>query len=227
MSQPSTKWMTTFADLLSLLLTFFILLFAMSEIKKEEWEELTASLKGRLNPADIIVSQDITDVPPSPRIDVKSALNLTYVYNLLQKQLGDVVGKDVTLVQEDGRILVQLSSDASFKSSSAEFSSKGLPVIRVVASAVAKLSNKIEVLGHTDPRPINTRDYPSNWELSVARAYAVAQEIRGAGYPKPVDVYGMASGRYDSSDKAQGLSEKARFRLARRVDIVIMKSEEW
>lgn len=223
---PSNKWMTTFADLLSLMLTFFILLFSMSEVKRQEWEELTSSLKGRLNPDAAALQMDTPDAPSPPRIDLVDALSLSYLKQVLEGKLTEMLGEEVRVAHEGDQLRIKLSSDALFRPSSSAFSIDGMPLVRVVANAVSKLPNRVTILGHTDPRPIQTKEYPSNWELSMSRAYAVAMLLRNAGYDKPLNVYGMASGQYDTIDTASYPKESTRFRLARRIDIVIMEYEE-
>lgn len=221
----SNSWMISFADLLSLMLTFFILLFAMSDIRVKEWHELTTSLNDKLNPGRVMIRFEEEQRPTQPLIKIDRGLNLSYVHNLLKEQLMTRYDKHITLTQKDDRIIVSLKSTALFKAGDAAFSSNGLPIVKGVSDAVAKLSNKLEVHGHTDPRPISTKRYPSNWELSLARSDAVARLINAAGYGQTIDTLGMAASRYNITDTDK--SDATRMALARRVDIVIRETENF
>jgi len=90
----------------------------------------------------------------------------------------------------------------------------------VLGGVLRNIGNRIGVQGHTDPRPLSGRGkYASNWELSLARAGAVANELKKSGYTDYINIYGFAASRYDQLPKL--LDEEARFSMARRVDIVI------
>ncbi len=219
-------WMLSFADLLSLMLTFFILLFAMSEIRMKEWHEVTTSLQDKLNPGHVVMRFEEEQPKAQPVVPTeRSSLNLSYVLQLLEEKLGTRFGNNVVIEQFDDRIVVTLKNNSLFQAGDATFSKDGLPIVKEVSNAVAKLSNKIEVNGHTDPRPISTQTYPSNWELSLARADAVARLIKGAGYERPIETLGMAASRYNTSHADK--KEDARMALARRVDIIIRETKDF
>jgi chemotaxis protein MotB len=84
----------------------------------------------------------------------------------------------------------------------------------------------MELVGHADPRPVEAVKgslYESNWDLSLARAVAVAAALDKVGYNQPVAVRGASSGRYED---LQGIvDEKQRLDLSRRVDIDIMNHD--
>ena len=219
-TQPSS-WMISFADLLSLMLTFFILLFAMSEIRMKEWHEVTSSLQGKLNPGHVAIRFEEEVAEVQPMVEAQRSLNLSYVHRLLEEKLGDRFGKNIIISEWDDRVVLTMKSKALFQPGDASFSQGGLPMVKAVSNAVAKLSNKIEVNGHSDPRPISNKRYPSNWELSLARADAVARLISASGYEKPIEALGMGASRYKVSggDTQQSLAQ------ARRVDIIIRESK--
>ncbi len=221
----SNAWMISFADLLSLMLTFFILMFSMSEVRNKEWHELTSSLSATLNPAQKLIRFEQEQTESQPLKPVRAGLNLSYLYNLLKEQLGSDATRYYSLNDNDGEIIITLKSDALFDSGSADFSDEGLKQVEYISSAVAKLPNKMEIKGHSDPNPIRGGDFASNWELSLARADAVARLVSGAGYTRPIDVFGLADSRFDSSFLNQSM--KQRERLARRVDIVIKADRDY
>ena len=92
-----------------------------------------------------------------------------------------------------------------------------------LAGALGRIKNRVEIVGHTDPRPVSGGQYPSNWELSLARATNVAAVLENVGYEQDVVVRGQASGRYD--DLPDTVNAADRLDLSRRVDIVVMEDD--
>ena len=80
------------------------------------------------------------------------------------------------------------------------------------------IGNQIGINGHTDPSPPKGQGYDSNWELSIARAAAVANALRRSGYADDIVAFGYASSRFEELPE---IAEAERLALARRVDIVI------
>ncbi len=212
-----TAWMLTFADLLSLMLTFFVLLYAMSQITRAQWEEVVRSLQQRLNPErvlEVTFSEDFTIT----KKETPAANNLDYIYTILNDKLGKAVtSREVTLRRLDDRVVVSLASDLLFAPGSAEIQPKAGSTLRLVSDAVGSLNTKLTINGHTDPSPIKTQEYPSNRELSLARAHKIADRLYAAGYLFTIEAYGLADSRYDEIN-AFGVEKQ---RLARRVDIEV------
>lgn len=91
--------------------------------------------------------------------------------------------------------------------------------IVLLTEILRNIPNRVEIFGHTDPTRVLGLVFESNWELSLARADAVAAMMVAAGYDRPIDSFGLADSRY--SDLADVPSVRRRQTLARRVDIVI------
>ena len=120
------------------------------------------------------------------------------------------------------RLVVSLPHTLLFASGGAELQPGGVEAVFILSGALAALSNELEIIGHTDPQPVSDIRWRSNWELSLARAAAVAQELRQAGYDKPLRVTGAGSGQFALINPR--LSLAARYPLARRVDIVVRRN---
>ena len=221
----SNAWMISFADLLSLMLTFFILMFSMSEVRNKEWYELTSSLNATLNPANKIIRFEEEQKETQPLKPVQSGLHLSYLYNLLSEQLGSHATRYFTIISYDNEIVISLKSDALFSPASADFSEDGVKQVEYISTAIATLPNKVEIKGHSDPTPINTLAFPSNWALSLARSDAVATLISSAGYTRPIDRFGLADSQFNSFFLNKPM--KQRNKLARRVDIVIKADRDY
>lgn len=219
--KPSTAWMITVADLFSLMLTFFVLLYSMSVIQYDKWEAISHSLMQRLR----VVDEEVPITAPSDfsvlRADFTFARGLDYLGTVMDKRFDDVQFENVAITRGEDRITLSLISDSLFPVGSAEITAQGRQTVRQIGQFLSTIGNRVTIEGHTDPRPVHTASYPSNWELSMARAVAVASVLRDAGYPYTIDVYGLGSSRYGELGH---LSPAQRDALARRVDIIVRET---
>lgn len=216
---PNNAWMVTLADLLALILTFFVLLYSMSVVYTAPWEKVTHSLSQRLNPKPLRPDpQPVSDLA-TPGLQRKTAENLDYLHGIIREKIRRQPDFTAALQRHDDRLVISLDSDVYFRPGEAELQRSVLPVVAALSNTLGHISNRIDVYGHTDPRPINTTLFPSNWELSLARAATIADAIARAGYRSPIRSFGLASARFD--EISADLLVWERYRLARRVDIVI------
>lgn len=214
-------WMLSLADLISLLLTFFVMLFAMSKVKIDRWDEVVDSLSQSITPSPV----EDTDEPMAnmniPRVYRKPAMNLDYLSAVIDDAIDDnpVLG-DARMSRDADKLVISLPGDLLFVAGSSNMTPKAKQALFVLGGVLRNIGNRIGVQGHTDPRPLSGRGkFASNWELSLARAGAVANELKKSGYTDYINIYGFAASRYDQLPKL--LDEEARFAMARRVDIVI------
>ncbi len=221
----SQAWMITFADLTALMLTFFVLLFSMQRVDMATWEAVVDSLKQQLNPAKSGQSVSVGSNFRTYQIFVPRAANLDYLGTLiLEKIHDDPVLQRAALTRLRDRLVLSLPSDGLFAPGSADMTHEAEGAAYVLAAVLGNFGNRIDVEGHTDPVPINTPEYPSNWELSVARATAFAFALNQAGLNKNVAAVGLSDSRYGNI--SQELPEDKRMTLARRVDVVIRDSAD-
>lgn len=219
-----TTWLISFTDVITLMLTFFVLLFSMSTPKQEDWSMATGALNaafksnfGNSGQAGLDLSEFNID-----SIDASAGLNLDYLASLLGNLFKDkkrFEGVVVTALPES--IVVSLPSEVIYAPGDATLTEEGEKAIYSIGSVLKRIDNKIEVDGHTDPTPIQTAEFPSNWELSLARAQSVATKLYTFGYQHGISVQGFADTRYD--DLAQDFPEAFKNDIARRVDIIIQQ----
>lgn len=221
--QTSTTWMLTVADLFSLILTFFVMLYSISVIQRDKFDAISESLMQRLQ----VVTDEETPLTRSddwqiPRASFIHARGLDYLSKVFVDRFENVDEiKGVIVTRGKDRIILSLTSDTMFKPGSAEIEPQARDTLVQLGQFLSNLGNQITIEGHTDPRPINTASYPSNWELSMARGVRVAQALRDIGYPYTIDVYGLGSSR--NADLAT-LPPAQRDLLARRVDIIVRET---
>ena len=219
--RPKAAWMLTFTDLVSLMLTFFVLLYSMSSLRIDKWEEMVDTLTQTLNPSKVETTDAATAEFNIGTIFRKSASNLDYLYGVLERgmQGNEVLAASQMMLLED-RLVITLPSDLLFPPGSAEMPADTRLALHDLGSQLRNVGNQIGINGHSDPSaPSANTGYNSNWELSLARAIAVSNALKESGYAETITSYGYADTRFNQLP--QNLSIDARNQLARRVDVVI------
>ena len=221
----SASWMVTFTDVMGLMLTFFVMLYAMSNPKVEEWENFTDTLQKNFNKFyGMAANRGFQESINIDKVDYSRALDLNY----LRALIGALIEREgslqsVALINQSGSLIMSLPQDLLFEAGSADVKPEGSKALYAIAEMLSRIKNRVEVVGHTDPRPIASAEFSSNWDLSSARAARVAAVLQDVGYTEPVTIRGMAAGRY--ADLPEGLSEEEKLSISRRVDIVIMEDD--
>ena len=174
----SPAWMTTFADLVTLLLTFFVLLLSMANMEEIKFAEASASVRAAFGahsqPAPSKFSIPVIPSPPESKfapIQTESALK---VYKQIQSQLKQVnVPDDIELIKkEDDTIILRINDSILFKQGSAVVSPTAYPTLRSLADIIRPIPMRLRIEGHTDSTPVSKRKI-GNWNLSVDRAVAI------------------------------------------------------
>jgi len=214
----SNSWIIIFSDLVSLMLTFFVLLFAMSNLKVGKWESITDSLSQSLSKTSTKNVAAVTAQFNIASIFRKRAINLDYLSALL----GDAIFKDPLLakgklINLEDRLIITLSGDILFTPGESKLKEKAQEALFNLGGVLRNIGNEIGVNGHTAPGKVQGTVYKTNWELSLARAIAVANELRRSGYTETITSYGYADSLYSQLPK---MAETERRILSRRIDIV-------
>lgn len=219
-------WIISFTDVMALMLTFFVLLYSMSEPEETSWSQISEALQKQLGAFEgpKLFSGPQEGVNLS-RIKFNQALNLDYLSSLLDKHFSaNETLSSARLLNLEDRLVIVLPGDMIFTSGSEEIGDRGRKILFTIGGLLSRIKNRIEILGHTDPRPVaEGTPYESNWELSLARAASVSAYLRNAGYQRPMIVRGVASSRYQ--DLPDTVPEEERLKVSRRVEIVIMPDD--
>jgi chemotaxis protein MotB len=213
-------WLVTFADLVALLITFFVMLFATQKVDIGRWESLVDTLSMRLNPNQTILIARPSADKNAERLSRERAIDLDYLEKVIQSKARDqpeLAG--LNLARHDDRLIVMLPTELLFRPGKADPVETARPVLFVLAGVLATIGNRIDVVGHADPRPIENSHFASNWQLSIARAVAVANELRRAGYHREMSPSGFGAAAF--RELPSDLPIEYRIDLARRVDVVI------
>lgn len=219
--KPSAAWLATFADLASLLITFFVLLFSMKDIDLERFEEISGALSGALAFTPV---EDVQFVGgETDKASFAQANQLTYLQAILHQRFqDDSILKEAALIydKKEKTLTVQIPSFLLFDVGDAQLKPSGAKAVGKLGGILQHLDNGIMVGGHTDPTPLEDgSSYETNWELSMARAIGVLKKLRSSGVVAPMQALGFADSRLAMLDSKQPLDQ--RYAKARRVDIVI------
>jgi len=227
--EPNLIWLVTFTDIMGLMLTFFVMLFAMSTPDQKPFAEMTSALQSEFNRFyGKILNAGPEDSIDISRIDYDRALDIKYLEALMGSLVdrNDFLKTTVTLMPQETHLMMSLPEEMLFDVGKAEIKEGSTKALFALGGAFSRMKNSMELVGHADPRPVEAvkgSPYESNWDLSLARAVAVAAALDKVGYNQPVAVRGASSGRYED---LQGIvDEKQRLDLSRRVDIDIMNHD--
>jgi len=194
-------WAIPYADLMTLLLAFFVVMYAISSLNEGKYKVMSEALNSAfggtprsphlikfqspptsaLPPAPITpglpgTGQDML-TPPAQQfavLDNNSQQQLNVLADDIEHALGDLIRENLIVVRRAELWLeVEINSDILFASGSAFLETDARDVLQKVAKVLASAKNQIRIEGYTDNRPIHTAQFPSNWELSAARAASV------------------------------------------------------
>jgi chemotaxis protein MotB len=245
-------WAIPYGDLITLLLAFFVVMYAMSSVNEGKYRVLSDSLvaafqgapktiepiqvgEKQVGPgADLAINiapQPIINGQPQRAIQPIALAQhgqqqrdeLAGVADEVEQSMSDLIDRELVTVRRHGKwVEVEIRTDILFPSGVATLSPPAEQVLQQLADTLKPFPNSIRVEGHTDNRPINTPAFPSNWELSAARAASVVHLFTRAGIdPARLAVIGLGENRPSQSNAtAEGRNAN------RRVLLVILGGNE-
>ncbi len=247
--QNHEAWAIPYGDLITLLLAFFVVMYAMSSVNEGKYrvlsDSLVAAFRGPPSSVTPVNTSDATKgaggearlagVSPTafmrirdnesrrpidkPKIggDPKALARMAGEVRIALQGLIDAGGVRVRETQL--WLEIEINADILFPSGKAQAAPEALPILDRLATILAPFPNAVRVEGHTDDRPISTSVFPSNWELSAARAAHVVQRFTRAGVdPMRMEIIGLGEHHpVAGNDKPEGRDRN------RRVMVVVMQ----
>ncbi|MEE9498603.1 MAG: flagellar motor protein MotB [Nitrospinaceae bacterium] len=208
-SRAVPPWVITFADMVTLLMVFFILLFAIGTVEQDKWRQIKESLREALG-ADAIEelgTRQGLDVIQT-QVDEQTVHAVDEVGAMVNREMEDIISEveefvfknklsgEVRVSSDERGAVITISDVVVFPPGSADMTSRGRKTLRQVFDVLKQFNYNVKVEGHTDNTPIHTLRYPSNWELSASRAAEVAHMLIDDGYPpERLSVEGFAEFR--------------------------------
>jgi chemotaxis protein MotB len=228
------RWLVSYADFITLLFAFFVLMFASAQVDKEKVSRLATAIQSAFLDLGVLPApssktpRNMAAVVPGSSPPVAGAFDANSPGNLaeLHKELADVLAGeikrgDVALIATREGLVISLREIGFFGSGSAAIKLKSEPSVARIAKVLETHSCNVRIEGHTDDVPIHTGRFASNWELSTTRATEVAKLF--------ITRYGFPPGRLSAAGFAEfhpvASNETPEGRaLNRRVDIVVAAS---
>jgi len=225
----SLRWLLTYADMITLLMAFFIMLYSMSILNLNKFRQVAISIKSGFGGLvagqgrSVLGSTGQFGVNPSPIEGDTTGVPFRMVQQIERFVKEKELSKLVKLrVEERGLVVSLVTSEILFAAGRADLSPKARSILREIGRILLQAPNPIQVEGHTCDLPIASNTYRSNWELSTARATNVVRYlIEKVGLP-PERL--SAAGYADTKPLVPNTSEPNRS-INRRVDIVILRTQ--
>lgn len=244
LAHDESNWLVSYADMMTLLFGFFVLMYAFSKIDKDKFQVVSKDVVkyfgGKLpdNPGAPVGPNELKDLKNSVQEEVAKGLAADLKAEL--QRIGDpalqesakgtesaakAVGKtapEFTVDVQGNRLIFTLGSDLLFAPGSAQPSPLAEEVVQKVVTAIGKRPvESIEVEGHTDADPIATAQFPSNWELSAARASSVVRMLEQLSVdPEKLRVTGLGSSR--PPDAIEGVDDEEEVQFKKRSRRVVL-----
>jgi chemotaxis protein MotB len=239
-------WLVTYGDLMTLLLTFFILLFSISSMNLEKFRQALAAIQVSLGekrpPVQLL---HIMDAPPesvvviqedeSPRFVTQKPQQKITMENLVGLKSRDIyrdvqrfihkqeVGNHVMVSIDGSKIIIRVTGKVLFESGIAILNPEATPILNDITKIIAQYPEyRLRIEGHSDDIPISTPQFPSNWELSAVRATTVLRYLINKG----LDPHRLTATGYGSLFPLAPNTSEANRARNRRVEFVLEKEEQ-
>src|ERR1022692_233543 len=240
------RWLVSYADFMTLLFAFFVVMFASTQNNKNQAKDVSESVRqalehgqfsaaistvlgrGKHEAKKAPLSKDATperenpNAPPPPPPPPAHPPDLAQSLDTLQKGLDSDLKTGKLQLRLDARgLIISLREKAFFASGDSSVAPDSLPMLAKIAAVVQSLPNSVRLEGHTDARPIHTSRFHSNWELSAARSIAMLELLRDRFQipPSRMAVAGYAENSpVDTNDTEEGRAHN------RRVDLVLLSA---
>ena len=229
------RWLVSYADFITLLMGRFVVLYSMGQVNVEKYKQLAESMRTAFSlggAAQIVDSQInqaggtsedgtskpivVPGIPEGPTQSEEVAGQLTAM--LSSQNLGNEVSVQTNI---EG-VLISLSERLIFKNDQTELPPESYPVLDTIVEMLRPIDNKVRLVGHTNNTPSTNPAYPSNWELSLARATTVAKYLINAGIaPERLIISGQ--GEYapvfpNDSDQHKELNARVEIIIIYKID---------
>lgn len=221
----ANRYLITYADLVTLLLGLFVIMYTSSQVDSEKFKEVTQALekvfssdeaRSILESGDGILDGSKSILDDGGKISLKSG-DLELIESQVQKKFEGMLEDDKLKIYKEGDALkIEMPEELLFASGKAKIQEDGILFLDSLANLLLEVPNKITIDGHTDNVPIKTFIYESNWHLSVARALNAGYSLIKFGLPESnLSIRGFGSQRpIEPNTTEEGKRRNRRIELA-------------
>ncbi|MFH0926261.1 MAG: OmpA family protein [bacterium] len=200
-SSSTPTWLISYADMMTLLLAFFIMLFSFSTLGEKKVKEVLKSIKKTFNTSQL--SDSLQNLGPKIDLNNLNSLNQNFIKSLNEMEkflIGTGLEDKVIITTDERGKVITISDPFLFEEGKADINPDAYPLLDQISLMIKNFSSPVTIEGHTDNQPIHTERYPSNWELSIARAMSVLKrfteyneilpyKLSAAGYGEQMPIY--------------------------------------
>jgi len=216
--ENTERWLLTYADLITLLLAFFIVLYSMSRLDARKFGKISEALSGILHGESPLLAATGANGWTGPLAQGIGQL-MAFKQSIEARVAEEGLSDRIETLQDERGLVIRVMESAAFDPGSATLKPQMFPVLEVLAHELSGLSNQVRIEGHTDNTPIATPRYPSNWELSTARATGVVRYLVEEFHVDPRRISALGYSEYRPI--ADNATPEGRARN-RRVDIIVL-----
>ena len=224
-AQNPPGWLITFNDLITLLMVFFVLLFAMGNINTQKSKKLVGSiqdagvlLEGRKVGVKIVRPIQPTE-PATQEVSGDSSSTVSQLSEVSRNAIDDLANHpEITVIKTPKGLFITLSDGILFQSGLSELRPEGYPVLNKIIQVLQSNGLDVRIEGHTDNVAIRSGRFPSNWDLSIVRAVHVVKYFIDAGKIAPQRLSAVG---YGESKPLYPNDSPANREKNRRVEIIL------
>jgi chemotaxis protein MotB len=223
--EPSAeRWLLSYADFITLLLVFFIIMYSMSKVNAQKYNQLVTVLEKAFGGQKSVISMSNRGLLPQNAVfgDTRTKQRKMYVKTVGQLQK-EISSKEVRVKEDERGIVISLASDFFFGSGKADFGDSTEAVLAKLLPLLNSTASNIRIEGHTDDIPIVqgsslAQRFQSNWELSSQRSINVLKSLEQLG----VDKKRMSAAAFADTRPAKPNDSYENRAYNRRVEIIIL-----
>lgn len=225
--EDSHRWVVSYADFITLLFAFFVVMYAISSVNVSKYRSVAVGMQSAFdkkirNKVPTEVDSNQLGQSASNTVNQSSTNGSgSEAFEALDAQLSNFADSQYQLTRADDWIEMKMDAGALFDIGSADLKPMALVKLMQIAKTLKTVNFPLHIEGYTDDIPIQTPEFPSNWELSAARASAIARVLNDYGIPTDrITVTGYAE-QYPIADNTTELGRDKN----RRVNLVITKTK--
>ncbi|MFW5427010.1 MAG: flagellar motor protein MotD [Methylophagaceae bacterium] len=234
------RWLVSYADFITLLFAFFVVMYSISSVNMSKYRVLSDTLEsvfaspGSTDPIQLeehdttapptVAPINLIELPPSPppvsdKI-IRTIDDLSQQFNSTFAE--KIKSKDISIKQGNNWLELEIKSSALFYSGESRLERTAIPILAKAAEILKTSSNPVQVEGFTDNQPISTPRFPSNWELSAARAASVVHLLNRYGV-SPTRMSAIGYGEFKPI--ADNVTDEGR-QKNRRIVLVVLGGDD-